>query len=142
MHDLSHFRSHFDLIAERLATRGKLPALDQFRDLDRQRRGAISQAEQLKARRNAETSEIAKLRKAGADTTAQQKQVRAMGEEIASLDEQVKALDEQFRELLAGIPNVPHESVPTGAGAEDNVEVRKCGEPSRFDFEPKPHWDL
>ena len=142
MHDLAQFRNQFDRIAERLATRGKLPALDQFRDLDQQRRSAISQAEQLKARRNVETVEIAKLRKEGADTSAQQKQVRALGEEIAALDEQVKVLDEQFRELLAGIPNVPHESVPTGGGAEDNVEVRRCGEPTRFDFEPKAHWDL
>src|SRR5581483_10795146 len=62
--------------------------------------------------------------------------------QIASLDEQVKALDEQFRELLAGIPNVPHESVPAGRNEEDNLEVRRCGEPKTFDFEPKPHWDL
>jgi len=142
MHDLSHFRSQFDAIAARLATRGKLASLDQFRDLDRERRAAISQSEQVKARRNAETGEIAKLRKEGADTTDRQKQVRAMAEEIASLDERVKVLDDQFRELLAGIPNVPHESVPVGTAAEDNVEVRRCGEPPQFDFEPKAHWDL
>ena len=65
MHDLAHFRNHFDTIAERLATRGNPPQLDQFRELDRQRRSAISQAEQLKARRNAETAEIGKLRKDG-----------------------------------------------------------------------------
>jgi seryl-tRNA synthetase len=142
MHDLSHFRNHFDAIAERLGTRGKLSSLDQFRDLDRDRRAAISQSEQLKARRNAETAEIAKARKEGADTSERQKQVRAMAEEIAALDERVKALDDEFRELLAGIPNVPHESVPVGAGAEDNVEVRRCGEPRQFDFEAKSHWDL
>jgi len=58
------------------------------------------------------------------------------------LDEQVKALDDEFRELLAGIPNVPHGSVPVGKDSEDNVEVRRAGEPRRFDFEPKAHWDL
>ena len=68
--------------------------------------------------------------------------MRAIGDEIASLDERVKALDEEFHELLAGIPNVPHESVPVGRSAEDNVEVRRVGEPPHFDFEPKAHWDI
>ena len=142
MHDLSYFRNHFDRIAERLATRSNAPNLDQFRDLDRERRAAIVEAEQLKARRNAETQEIGKLKREGADTSERQKQVRAIGEEIAGLDKRVDEVDERFRELLAGIPNVPHESVPTGREAEDNVEVRRCGEPRQFDFEPKAHWDL
>src|SRR6266404_1743828 len=69
----------------------------------------IFEAEDLKARRNAESAEIAKLRKASTDTTERQQQVREIGNRIATLDEQIKALDEQFRELLAGIPNLPHE---------------------------------
>ncbi len=142
MHDLSFFRNHFDRIAERLAARSNAPNLDQFRELDRERRAAISQAEQLKARRNSETQEIAKLRREGQDTAERQKQMRAIGEEIAGLDEQVKTLDEQFRELLAGIPNIPHESVPAGRDEGANVEVRRCGEPPAFDFEPQAHWDL
>jgi seryl-tRNA synthetase len=142
MHDLSYFRNNFDRIAERLSSRSNVPNLDEFRDLDRQRRAAISQTEQLKARRNSESQEIARLKKEGADTAERQQQMRAIGEEIAGLDEQVKTLDEQFRELLSGIPNVPHESVPAGRDADENVEVRRCGEPPRFDFEPKAHWDL
>ncbi len=142
MHDLSYFRSNFDRIAQRLATRGDVSSLDRFRELDRTRRAAISQSEQLKARRNAESAEIAKLRREGADTTARQAQVRAIGGEISSLDEQVKTLDEEFREVLAGIPNVPHESVPPGKDSEDNLEVRRVGQPRPFDFEAKAHWDL
>jgi seryl-tRNA synthetase len=142
MHDLSYFRSNFDRIAQRLATRGDVSSLDRFRELDRKRRAAISQSEQLKARRNAESAEIAQLRREGADTTARQAQMRVIGGEISSLDEQVKTLDEEFRELLAGIPNVPHESVPAGKDSEDNVEVRRVGQPRPFDFEPKAHWDL
>src|SRR6266851_8450236 len=142
MHDLGFFRSNFEKIAERLATRGATSGLDQFRELDKRRRAVITEAEELKARRNAETAEIAKRRKAGTDTTERQQQVREIGNRIAALDEQVKALDEQFRELLAGIPNLPHESVPVGRGPEDNVEVRRCGEPPKFDFAPKAHWDL
>src|ERR1044071_4722541 len=142
MHDLSFFRNNFDRIAELLATRGTVSGLDQFREIDRKRRSAISEAEQLKARRNAESAEIAKLRREGADTAERQKQMRAIGEQIAALDEQVKALEEPFHELLGGIPNVPHESVPVGRESEDNVEVRRCGVPPQFDFEPKAHWDL
>jgi seryl-tRNA synthetase len=142
MHDLGFFRANFEKIAERLATRGTVTGLEPFRELDRRRRAVITEAEELKARRNAESAEIAKLRKAGADTTERQQQVREIGNHIAALDEQTKALDDQFRELLAGIPNLPHESVPVGGGPEDNIEVRRCGEPRRFDFEPKAHWDL
>ena len=120
-----------------------VPSLDQFRELDQKRRGAISQAEQLKARKNEETVEIGKLKREGADTTERQKQVRAIADEIAALDEQVKALDDEFRELLAG-----HSQYAARVGARrvraeaDNVEVRRCGEPPQFDFEPKAHWDL
>jgi seryl-tRNA synthetase len=142
MHDLSYFRTNFDRIAQRLATRGDVSSLDRFRELDQKRRAAISQSEQLKARRNAESAEIAQLRREGADTTARQAQMRAIGGEISSFDEQVKTLDEEFRELLAGIPNVPHESVPAGKDSEGNVEVRRVGQPRQFDFEPKAHWDL
>jgi len=142
MHDLSHFRSNFDRLAERLATRGRIPQLDQFRELDVKRRAAISQAEALKARRNSETTRIGKLKREGADTTELQKEVRAMGDQMAELDAQVKTYEESFQELLAGIPNIPHESVPVGKDSADNVEVRRCGEPTSFDFEPKAHWDL
>ena len=142
MHDLAYFRSHFDEVAERLATRSNPPNLDQFRELDSRRRAAISQTEQLKARKNAESTEIGRLRQQGADTSIRQQQVRAIGEEIAALDEQLKGLDGQFRELLAGIPNVPHPSVPVGRDAAANVEVRRVGELRRFEFHPKAHWDL
>src|ERR1043165_6927874 len=114
MHDLSHFRNNFEKLAERLATRSGAINLDGFRDLDLKRRSAISQAEQLKARKNEASVEIGKLKREGADTSERQKQVRAIADEIAGLDEQVKSLDEGFRELLASLPNVPHESVPLG----------------------------
>jgi seryl-tRNA synthetase len=142
MHDLSFFRNNFDSVAGRLATRGPIPSLDRFGELDRRRRAAISESERLKARVNAESAEIGKLRRQGQDTAARQEQVRSMKEQIAGLDEQVKALDEEFRELLAGIPNVPHESTPVGRDESENVEIRRVGQPPRFDFEPKAHWDL
>jgi seryl-tRNA synthetase len=142
MHDLAQFRNNFERLAARLATRGNVPSLDKFRELDQRRRSAITETEQLKARVNERSLEIGKRRREGADTTEQQGEVRALKTEIASLDEQVKALDAEFQELLSGIPNVPHESVPVGQDAADNVEVRRVGQPPAFDFEPKAHWDL
>lgn len=142
MHDLSYFRSNLDAVAERLATRGLTLDLAQFRDLDARRRAALTETDTLRAQRNSESQQIAKLKKAGEDTAEQQAKVRGIGERIATLEEQVKLLEEEFRNLMAGIPNVPHESVPVGKGAEDNVEIHRIGEPRKFDFEPKPHWDL
>src|ERR1039458_8212377 len=106
MHDLTYFRSNFERIAERLATRGGAINLEGFRDLDSKRRSAISQAEQLKARKNQESVEIGKLKREGADTTDRQKEVRAIDERIAVLDEEKNAGDQQFQELLAGIPEI------------------------------------
>src|ERR1035438_5361133 len=108
MHDLTYFRSNFERIAARLATRGGTISLDGFRDLDRQRRSAISLAEQLKARKNQGSVEIGKLKREGADTAERQKEVRAIAGRIAALDEEMNAVDQQFQELLAGIPNIPH----------------------------------
>ncbi|MFB3825132.1 MAG: serine--tRNA ligase [Bryobacteraceae bacterium] len=142
MHDLAFFRANFGQVVERLSARGNVPNLDLFRELDLRRRAAIAESEQLKARRNAESAEIARLRKAGQDTTERQQQVREIAKRAAELDEQVKALDDQFRELLAGIPNLPHESVPAGRDSSENLEVRRFGRPREFDFEPKAHWDL
>jgi seryl-tRNA synthetase len=142
MHDLGYFRANFDTIAARLATRSNPPSLDSFRDLDARRRAAIHESEQLKSRRKSESSEIGALLKQGIDASERQQAMRAIGDRIGVLDEQVRTLDKEFQDLLAGIPNLPHESVPVGRGADDNVEVRRCGEPRKFDFTPKPHWEL
>ncbi len=142
MHDLAFFRKDFDRIAARLATRGNAPALDRFRDLDQKRRSAIRETEHEKAQVNEISAEVGKKKRAGADTSEEQEHVRQLKAHIAALDDQVKSVDEEFQELLSGIPNVPHESVPVGRSEEDNVEVRRIGEPRQFDFEPKAHWDL
>ena len=142
MHDLSFFRANLDSIAHRLATRGYQLDLDQFRALDSERRGALTEAEQLKAQVNAKSAEIGKLRQAGQDTTALQQESGAFKDRISALDEKAKAVDESFRDLMAGVPNLPHESVPVGKSADANVEVRRWGQPREFDFPPKAHWDL
>lgn len=142
MHDLSYFRQNLATVAERLGSRGLQFDLEGFRSLDARRRAALTEAETLKAERNSRSMEIGKLKKAGQDTGALQAEVRTMGDRIAALDEQVKAIDEEFRLLLASIPNVPHESVPTGRDAADNAEVKRWGAPRAFGFAAKAHWDL
>jgi len=142
MHDLSFFRSNLDAVAARLATRGFALDVEQFRQLDAERRAAVTETEQLRAQRNAESQEIARLRRQGVDTSERQQRVREMGERIAALEQKVKEADEAFRQLLTGIPNLPHESVPTGKDSAENVEVKRWGEPRKFDFPPKAHWDL
>jgi seryl-tRNA synthetase len=142
MHDLNFFRSHLDEMRQRLATRGFVLDVEAFQDLDKRRRQCVTESEQLKAERNQATAEIGKLRKEGVDTSEKQQAVRAMGERMAELDQQATKLDEEFRDVLARVPNIPHESVPVGKSEQDNVEVRRWGTPREFSFEPKPHWDL
>jgi seryl-tRNA synthetase len=142
MHDLGAFRANLEAVAARLATRGLTLPLDEFRALDQRRRAAITESEQLRAEQNAMSREIAKLRKEGVDTTAAQQHSREMSDRIAELAKDVEAADSSFKEMLSGIPNVPHESVPIGKSAEDNVEIRRIGEPANMDFAPKAHWDL
>lgn len=142
MHDLSHFRNNLDAIAERIATRGLTLDLAQFRELDVRRRAALTETESLRALRNSESQEIAKLKKAGQDTAEQQTKVRGIGERIAELEKVATAADDEFLNLMKTIPNIPHESVPIGKSAEDNVQVRSHGTPGEFSFPPKAHWDL
>jgi seryl-tRNA synthetase len=142
MYDLAFFRNNLDAIAKRLADRGFTLDTEAFRKLDVERRAALSESESLKARRNAETQEIGKLKRAGQDTSERQQKIREMADRMAALDQKAEALDAEFRQLLAGVPNTPHESVPTGRSSEDNVEVRRCGQPPSFSFTPKAHWDL
>jgi len=136
------FRVNLDAIAQRLSTRGWTLPVEQFRDLDSRRRAAITETEELRRDQNMKSREIARLRKEGADTTELQRVSREIGERIAALGTIADEADASYRELLAGVPNIPHESVPVGKSAEDNVTLRTFGEPGKFDFEPKAHWDI
>jgi seryl-tRNA synthetase len=142
MHDMGMFRANLDAIAARLATRGWTLPVEQFRELDGRRRAAITETEELRRDQNVQSREIAKLRKEGADTAELQRISREIGERIAALAAVAEDTDVQYRELLAGVPNIPHESVPVGKSADDNLVVRTFGEPRPYDFEPKAHWDI
>jgi seryl-tRNA synthetase len=144
MLDLNFVRENLPLVEEKLRQRGMDPAavLKDFRAVDTQRRQAITEAETSKAQRNKASEEIAKLKKSGQDANAAMAQTKDLREKIQTLEKTAADLDARLRDILAGIPNTPHASVPVGQSAEQNVEVRRWGTPPKFDFTPKAHWDL
>jgi len=144
MLDLNFVRENLPLVEERLRQRGMDPGqvLKDFHQVDTQRRHAITEAETMKARRNRASEEIAKLRKSGQDAAVQISETKDLREKIQQLEKAAEEFEASLRNILTGIPNLPHESVPAGKTPEDNVEVRRWGAPPKFDFPPKPHWEL
>src|SRR5207247_9943154 len=141
MHDLNYFRDHLDVFAEMAKKRGIALDLDSFRALDSERRALITETEALRAQRNKASEEIARLKKEKKNADALIAEMKRVSERIKQSDERIAELDATQRELLLAIPNVPHASVPVGASAADNKEVRRWGQPSKFDFQPRPHWE-
>jgi len=142
MHDLNYFRDHLERFEQMARHRGVTLDLNGFRGLDRERRELITAAERLKAERNKASEEIARRKKAGQDAAALLAEMKRVADEIKQDDERIAQLDERLRDFLLTIPNLPHASVPVGKGAEDNVEVRRWGAPPKFDFPPRPHWEV
>jgi seryl-tRNA synthetase len=144
MLDLNFVRENLPLVEERLRQRGMDPGqvLKDFHQVDTQRRHAITEAETMKARRNRASEEIAKLRKSGQDAAVQISETKDLREKIQQLEKAAEEFEASLRNILTGLPNLPHESVPAGKTPEDNVEVRRWGAPPKFDFTPKPHWEL
>ena len=144
MLDLSFVRDNLPRVEEMLRQRGADPAavLRDFRDVDTERRKAITEAETMKARRNKASEDINKLKKSGQDASAAIAETKDLREQIQTREKTASDLDARLRDILAGIPNMPDSSVPVGHSADENVEVRRWGAPPEFDFAPKPHWDL
>ena len=142
MHDLNYFREHLDVFAEMGRRRGIALDLDAFRALDKERRELITTNEQRKAQRNRASEEIARLKKEKQNADARIAEMKRVSESIKQSDERVAELDATQRDFLLTIPNVPHSSVPVGTSAADNTEVRRWGKPQKFDFQPKPHWEV
>src|ERR1700683_1214500 len=144
MLELSFVRDNLPRVGEMLRQRGADPAavLRDFREVDTQRRQAITEAETMKARRNKASEEINKLKKSGQDATAAIAETKDLREQIQAREKIAADLDARLQDILAAIPNMPHSSVPVGRTAEDNIEVRRWGSPPQFDFAPKPHWEL
>ncbi|HUX46002.1 MAG TPA: serine--tRNA ligase [Terracidiphilus sp.] len=141
-------RGNLELVEEKLRARGADPALllGDFRALDLRRREAITQAEQLKARRNELSQQVGALKKAGPSSSeaanALMEETRALKEKLDELDRAATSFDDQLRLALSSIPNLTRDEVPTGTSEADNVTVKTWGEIPKFNFDPKPHWEL
>ena len=144
MLDLNFVRDNLPLVEEKLRQRGMDPAtvLKDFREVDTQRRQAITEAETMKARRNRASEDIGKLKKSGQDASALMAETKDLREQIQTREKTAADLDARLGEILSGIPNIPHASVPVGNSAEQNVEVRRWGRTPQFNFNPQPHWEL
>src|SRR5690606_17942164 len=140
--DIKLIRNEPDKVREAMRRRGEDAPIDEVLALDEQRRSLVTEVEQLKARRNQVSEEIARAKRAGQDATEIIAAMREVSDRIKALDDQVRDVEARLEQLLLTIPNIPHESVPYGQSEEDNVEVRRWGEPRQFDFAPKAHWDI
>jgi seryl-tRNA synthetase len=144
MLDPTVVRDRLEEVRTGLRRRGLDPdkALGDIAALETVRRRLIPEVEGLRRQQSTAGDEIAKAKRQGHDTTAIQEAGRARAQRIKQLEVQLDSIEHQRTEALLVLPNLPHESVPTGASSADNVEVRRHGEPRTFDFEPRPHWEL
>lgn len=142
MLDVKELRNNFTGIKEALDKRNKEYHLEKFTELDQKRRTLIQEVEELKSKQNADSKEIPKLKKEGKDTTALMGEMKVLSDKIKELNTAVSAVDLELETFLYTLPNTPNALVPSGADDKENEEVRKWGEATKFDFEPKPHWDL
>ncbi|RLC28352.1 MAG: serine--tRNA ligase [Deltaproteobacteria bacterium] len=142
MLDLKFVRAHLDSIRKMLEERGYDLDLSPFEALDRKRRKKLAVLEELRHRRNRVSDEIAAMKKKGEDASAIIAEMKTVSSEIKEMERDLPELEEALRALLMVVPNMPHESVPVGAGEADNPVVRTWGEIRDMDFEPLPHWDI
>ena len=145
MLDINYVRDNLDLVTTKLQTRGfSTEVLDRFSHLETERRSNIRQVDELKAVRNRESQEIGTLMKAGRkeDAESRRQEVRRIGEEIAERETALNAIKNVLNDLMIGLPNLPHDSVPVGQDESANQEITRWGTPRVFDFEPRDHVDL
>jgi len=142
--DLKFVVESRDRIAEMLARRGQAldPAQEGLWALDAERRQGLQRVEALRHRQRLAGEDIARRSRAGEDTSAVKAEMKGVAEEIKSLEVRLQEIDERLRGVLLTLPNVPDDSVPVGPDAGANREVRRVGQPPRFDFKPRPHWEL
>lgn len=145
MLDLKKIRSNPEEVKKSLLNRGEdfdVSIIDKVVELDEQRRKKLVEVENLKSKRNKDSGEIPKLKKAGQNTDALMAEMKKLSDDIKGIDAEVSKIDEEIEYIMLRIPNIPHPSVPEGKSDADNVEIRKWGEPRKFDFEFKAHWDV
>ena len=142
MLDIKVIRTETERVKKALARRKENIDIDAILELDAQKRELLFEVEQLKSKQNEESKRIPAMKKAGEDTAPIFADMKLLSDKIKELDEKVRALDEDLYKRMLTIPNIPCDDVPDGMTDEDNVEVRRFMEPTKFDFEPKAHWDI
>ena len=142
MLDMKFVRDNPEKVMEAVRKRNGELNLDEFLALDKERREITQQVEALKNERNTASKEIGKLKKAGENAEEKMAEVRAIGDKIAADDVRLRDIEARLKTIMLAIPNIPAEDVPVGKSDADNPEVRRWGEPRKFDFEPLSHWDL
>ena len=144
MLDPAYIRDHVEEVRIGLRNRGLDPdkALEEIATLETARRRIIPELEALKRQQNAAGDEIARAKRMGKDTAALQEEGKQRNTQIRQLNLQKDSVEYQRTSAAMVLPNLPHASVPVGKSAEDNIEVRRYGEPRVFDYQPQPHWDL
>ena len=142
MLDVQLIRGDLDAVATRLATRGVTVDVSAFRALEEQRKKAQVRTQDLQSKRNASSKQIGDLKRKGEDTSTLMADMATVGDELRSIEAELEGIQTKLTDLLLTIPNLPHASVPVGKSAEENVEVRRIGEPRKFDFPVKDHVDV
>lgn len=143
MLDIKRIREDFDGVKAAVERRGKGDfGIGEVAELDKKRREVLAKVEAMKNKQSTTSKQIPKMKKAGEDTTELMAEMKALSQEIKALDAEVSEIEENLKNAILNIPNTPHESVPMGEDDTDNVELRKWGEPTAFDFEAKAHWDI
>lgn len=142
MLDIKLIRQEPDKVKAALARRKEEDKIDELLSLDQRRRDVLYEAEQLKSKQNAVSKEIPKIKKEGGDIAPIFAEMKELSEKIKGHDAELRELDEAIHALMLRIPNIPNPTVPDGDTDEDNVEIRRFGEPTKFNFEPQAHWDL
>lgn len=143
MLDIKVIRENLDWSKKKLATRGIKPEeLDKLVAIDKERREALTKSEQLKQKRNEVSDQIAQAKRNKEDASDTIKAMREVGKEIKDLDKEVEDLTQKQNYILLRLPNFPADSDPIGPDESYNEEVRKWHEPTKLDFEPKPHWEI
>ncbi|MBN2259021.1 MAG: serine--tRNA ligase [Clostridiales bacterium] len=143
MLDIRRVREEFDEVKRLVMMRGKGDfGIDEVLVLDQKRRDLLTEVEAMKNEQNVRSKKIPIYKKSGKDTEILMKELKKLSEDIKLLDEKVKEVDEALKDLLLSIPNAPNPETPIGNTDEDNLEIRKWGDITAFDFEPKAHWDL
>jgi seryl-tRNA synthetase len=142
MLDIQLLRSDLEGVARRLATRGVAAPTEEFLRLEAARKDVQTRTQELQTRRNILSKQVGEAKRRGEDASALMAEAAALPEALKRLEQELEQLQQQLTDLLLVIPNLPHESVPAGKSADDNPEVRRVGEPRRFDFLVKDHVDV